>query len=210
MMWHLPKRLPCIAAIGAGSIGLFLWTALGQGTARSKPVNRVYRIGWESEPPFQAIGSDRQPTGLAIELVREAARRRGIRLEGVRQADGPDAALREQKVDLWPLLTIIPERKSYVHFTEPYLENEHCFLVRADSIYEDIRDLESAVISHNGVKINERNLGILLPNARLSASNGTEAAIEGMCQHRADAVFVDEYTDSVENILPFWCRFCGL
>ena len=72
--------------------------------------------------------------------MREAARRRGIRLEWVRQADGPDAALREQKVDLWPLLTIIPERKSYVHFTEPYLENEHCFLVRADSIYEDIRD----------------------------------------------------------------------
>jgi PAS domain S-box-containing protein len=131
---------------------------------------------------------------LAIELVREAARRRGIRLEWVRQADGPDAALREQKVDLWPLLTIIPERKSYVHFTEPYLENENCFLVRADSSYEEIRDLESAVISHNGVKINQRNLGILLPKARHYASNGTEAAIEGMCQHRADAVFVDEYT----------------
>jgi hypothetical protein len=68
MMWHLPKRLPWIAAIGAATIGLFIWTALGQGTARSKPVNRVYRIGWESDPPFQAIGSDRPAHGFGYRI----------------------------------------------------------------------------------------------------------------------------------------------
>jgi PAS domain S-box-containing protein len=197
MMWHPPKRLAWIVLIGVigAGVGLLTWSKadIWTGISQSKPANRVYRIGWEPDPPFQAIGSEGQPTGLAIELVREAARRRGIRLEWVRQA-GADAALREQKVDLWPLLTIIPERKSYVHFTEPYLDNEHCFLVRGDSTHTEITDLASAVISHNGMKINERNLRILLPNAQLLASQGTEAAIESMCQHRADAVFVDEYT----------------
>jgi two-component system, cell cycle sensor histidine kinase and response regulator CckA len=197
MMWHPTKRTAWILLIGVlgAGVGLLRWTKAGiwAGIGQSKPANRVYRIGWEPDPPFQAIGSEGQPTGLAIELVREAARRRGIRLEWVRQA-GADAALREQKVDLWPLITIIPERKSYVHFTEPYLDNEHCFLVRGDSTHTEIADLASAVISHNGMKINERNLRILLPNARLLASHGTEAAIETMCQHGADAVFVDEYT----------------
>ena len=197
MMWHPPKRLAWIVLIGVigAGVGLLTWTKanIWTGIGQSNPANRVYRIGWEPDPPFQAIGSEEQPTGLAIELVREAARRRGIRLEWVRQA-GADGALREQKVDLWPLLTIIPERKSYVHFTEPYLDNEHCFLVRGDSTHTEITDLASAVISHNGMKINERNLRILLPNAQLLPSQGTEAAINSMCQHRADAVFVDEYT----------------
>ncbi len=192
MKWHQPKRLGWIVPISvAGAIvGVLIWT----GTGRSIPENRVYRIGWEPDPPFQAVGLEGQATGLAVELVREAARRRGIRLEWVRQTGGADAALRDRHVDLWPLITIIPERTRYIHFTEPYLENEHCFLVRADSIYRETPDLAGALISHNGIRINERNLRILLPSARLLTSRGTEAAIENVCQQRADAVFVDEYT----------------
>jgi two-component system cell cycle sensor histidine kinase/response regulator CckA len=192
MRWRQPKRLAWIVPISvAGAVaGVLIWT----GTGRWKPENRVYRIGWEPDPPFQAEGLEGQATGLAVELVREAARRRGIRLEWVRQTGGADTALRDRNVDLWPLITIIPERQLYIHFTEPYLENEHCFLVRADSIYMEIPDLAGALISHNGVRINERNLRILLPNARLLTSRGTEAAMENVCQQRADAVFVDEYT----------------
>jgi two-component system cell cycle sensor histidine kinase/response regulator CckA len=144
--------------------------------------------------PFPSRGLGRAGHGFGRELVREAARRRGIHLEWVRQTGGADTAIRDRNVDLWPLITIIPERQPYIHFTEPYLENEHCFLVRADSIYMEIPDLAGALISHNGVRINERNLRILLPNARLLASRGTEAAMENVCQQRADAVFVEEYT----------------
>jgi two-component system, cell cycle sensor histidine kinase and response regulator CckA len=192
MKWFQSKRLAWILAISVvGAVaGVLIWT----GTIRWRPENRVYRIGWEPDPPFQAIGADGQATGLAVELVREAARRRGIRLEWIRQPSGPDAALRDRKVDLWPLITIIPERRRYLHFTEPYLGTEHCFLVRADSVYTEIGDLAGALISHNGTRINERNLRILLPNARLMASRGTEEAMEDVCQHRADAVFVEEYT----------------
>ena len=130
-----PRRRCCVCLI---------W----KGTGRWKPEDRVYRIGWDPDPPFQAVGADAHPTGLAIELVREAARRRGIRHEWVRQPGGADAALRDQKVDLWPLLTVIPERKGRVHITEPYLETEHCFLVRAESGFTEIRDLARALISY--------------------------------------------------------------
>ena len=71
------------------------------------------------------------------------------------------------------MIAIIPERSGYIHFTEPYLETEHCFLVRAESAYSKTQDLSGALISHNGVRINERNLRTLLPNARLLASRGT-------------------------------------
>ena len=189
--WLQPKRLAWIVSIAlAAAVGLLIW----KGAVQWKPKDRVYRIGWNPDPPFQAIGADARPTGLAIELVREAARRRGIRHEWVREPGGADAALRDQKVDLWPLLTVIPERKSRVHITEPYLETEHCFLVRAQSGFAAIRDLARALISYHDLRINQRHLSHVLPGARLLAASGTAAAIENVCRSRADAAFVDEYT----------------
>ena len=35
-----------------------------------QPDTRVYRIGWEHDPPFQVALPNGQPSGLAIELVR--------------------------------------------------------------------------------------------------------------------------------------------
>jgi PAS domain S-box-containing protein len=174
----------------AGAAGFLFWNAVG----RRKPEDRVYRIGWDPDPPFQAAGLNGRATGLAVELVREAARRRGIRLEWVRQGGSADAALRDRKVDLWPLLTLIPERRRRLHITEPYLETEHCFLVRAESGFTDTRDLATALISFHDLRVNRVNLSLALPGARLLPTSGTDAAIESVCSRRADAAFVDEYT----------------
>ncbi|HJZ95750.1 MAG TPA: PAS domain S-box protein [Candidatus Solibacter sp.] len=170
--------------------GLFVWKSVD----RRRPEHRVYRIGWDPDPPFQAAGPDGRATGLAVELVREAARRRGIQLEWVRQGGGADGALRERKIDLWPLLTVIPERKNSVHITEPYLETEHCFLVRAESGYTEVRDLTAALISLHDLRINRVNVKLAVPGAKLLATNSTDAAIESVCRRRADAAFVDEYS----------------
>jgi PAS domain S-box-containing protein len=170
--------------------GALVWSAL----QHRKPEDRVYRIGWYPDPPFQAADPDGHATGLAIELVREAAKRRGIRLDWIRQTGGADAALRERRVDLWPLLTLIPERRQTVHITEPYLETEHCFLVRAESGFTETRDLAGALISLHDLRINRINLKLALPGARLLATSGTDEAIETVCRSRADAAFVDEYT----------------
>src|SRR5262245_53426075 len=185
MKWLARKPMARILAIGliGAAAGVILWLGLSRAGQ-----NRVYRIGWQSDPPFHAVGEQGQATGLGVELVREAARRRGIRLDWIRQPDGGDAALREGRVDLWPLITIVPERRSYVHLTAPYLESSYCLLVRADSAYLDIAGLAEATISHNGAWINERNLRILLPKARVLHATGTGEAIENLCEHRAEAV----------------------
>ena len=36
--------------------------------------NRTYRIGWFASPPFAVRGADGKPTGIAIDLVNQAAR----------------------------------------------------------------------------------------------------------------------------------------
>ena len=71
-----------------------------------KVTPRVYRMGWTDSPPFEVRGADGQPTGLAVDLLRTAARRRGISLQWVYWRRNSEFALRDKIVDLWPLMTI--------------------------------------------------------------------------------------------------------
>lgn len=155
---------------------------------------RVYRIGWQSDPPFQEQIKDDSPSGLAIELVKDAARKRGVRLQWVWYPPGPDAALRRKDVDLWPLVTIIPERKGVVYISKPYLEHENVLLVRSDSPYRGRDDLATARVSLNDLPINQRLLRSILPQAELLRSPTQKASIEDLCAHRSEAAFLDEFT----------------
>jgi signal transduction histidine kinase/CheY-like chemotaxis protein len=84
-------------------------------------LTRIYRIGFESSPSRQYIDSKGRPYGPIIEMVSEAARRAGVRLEWVYSPGGPDKALGQGQVDLWPLITRLPRRNS-IYFSEPYLQ----------------------------------------------------------------------------------------
>src|ERR1043165_4633854 len=77
-------------------------------TTRLPPIpQRPLRIGFEPNPPFQ-IRTDGGFGGLAIEIVNEAARRQGIRLQWVETGTSSDEAFQKGLVDLWPLMTDLP------------------------------------------------------------------------------------------------------
>jgi len=154
---------------------------------------QVYEIGWSESPPFQVRGADGQPTGLAVDLVRTAAQRRGIRLHWVYWADTPDSALRGKKVDLWPLVTVIPERLQYFHISSPYLEAEYCLLVRAESSHVKMQDLATATIGFANVA-DAWQLEHHLPHARSLPHPYRWQVMEDLCRQRSDAAFMDAFT----------------
>jgi PAS domain S-box-containing protein len=155
--------------------------------------DRVYRIGWEDDPPFQAQGEGSDPVGLAVELVKDAAQRQGVRLQWVRHP-GSEASLRNGDVDLWPLMTVTPERKAVLHISDPYMQHENCFLVRAGSSYKQAQDLAAATISALALPINRHLILSLCPRAVIRPQQSAQDAIRDFCEHRADAAFVDEFT----------------
>jgi PAS domain S-box-containing protein len=155
---------------------------------------RVYSIGWMVSPPFQTRGDDGQPAGLSVDLVREAARRRGIDLRWVFWQESSELALRKKAVDLWPLITITPERLKAFYISEPYLDSEFSLLVRSDSPYRKVQDLATATIGLANPSIDSRQLHGRLPDARPLARPSVQAVMEDVCQQRADAAFMDSYT----------------
>jgi ABC-type amino acid transport substrate-binding protein len=105
---------------------------------------RVYRIGWMISPPFEVAGQDGGAAGIAVDLVNLAARRRGIQLTWVHWPESSESALRSKSVDLWPLITITPERLKVLHVSEPYLRHEHCLLIRDDAPITKVAELATA------------------------------------------------------------------
>jgi len=153
-----------------------------------------YRIGWMISPPFQVRGADGRPAGLSVDLVNEAARRRGITLQWLFWPDSSESALETKQVDLWPLITITPERLKSFHITEPYLQHEHCLLVRDDSAYQTVEDLAAGTVGITNVSIDLVHLRSILPHAIPVSYPDFGAAVEATCNGRNEAVFADRYT----------------
>jgi PAS domain S-box-containing protein len=97
-------------------------------------------------------------------------------------------------VDLWPLITITPERRGVIHISKPYLQHEFTLLVLASSGYSQVQDLASATISYPGRPFSQLALRRVLPHARMVAVASQKDAVESVCARGADAVFLDEFT----------------
>jgi PAS domain S-box-containing protein len=163
---------------------------------RPRVPSREYAIGWQDAPPFQQKAENGSPAGLAVDLVNDAARRRGIRLRWVWTPGSSETALKKGDVDLWPLITITPqrEREKAIHISKPYLQHDHSLLVLARSPYRNLADLASASISYPSMPINEQFLHQVLPGAHINAAGSNREVIEDMCTGNTEAAFLDEFT----------------
>src|SRR6185437_14705969 len=150
------------------SVGGLLWLGrdrIAQWIGHNPPP-RTYRMGWTDSPPFELRGADGQPSGFAVNLVRTAAARRGIRLQWVYWPHNSEVAFRRKVVDLWPFMTFIPDRLKRFYISEPYLAPEFCMLVRADRPFLKTQDLANASISFFNRPVDALQLSQHLPKAR--------------------------------------------
>ncbi|HWD00820.1 MAG TPA: PAS domain S-box protein [Candidatus Sulfopaludibacter sp.] len=156
--------------------------------------DRVYRIGWGNSPPFQVRRPDGTPTGLAVDLIRTAAQRRGIRLQWVYWNNSSDSALLNGKTDLWPIIAITPDRLKVFHISQPFLDAEYCLLVRPESPYTKWQDLAHAPIGTTSSNIDTWHLRNHLPDAPRVVQPVRRLVMDDLCQGRSEAAFMDSFT----------------
>jgi signal transduction histidine kinase len=140
------------------------------------------------------------PPDSRSDLINEAAARRGIRLQWLLEPESSEAALKAGRVDLWPMMTITPERKSVVYITDPYREVQVCLMVRLESPFTRLEDLQNATISYDGHPFDLKLLRSWLPSARFTQIESARQSMESVCQQRADAAFLGEYS-AIETLL---------
>jgi signal transduction histidine kinase/ActR/RegA family two-component response regulator len=167
---------------------------------------RTYRIGWMLSPPFQVRGADGNASGVSVELVNQAASRRGIALQWIFWNDSSESALISKSVDLWPLITVTPERQKVLHISEPYLQNEHCLLVRDDTTYTKVEELATARIGMANVSIDSHHLRKVLPSSSPAPRTTIAAVLEDVCSRKSDAAFMDRFTAIAALLHQTGCR----
>jgi ABC-type amino acid transport substrate-binding protein len=118
----------------------------------------------------------------------------GLSVDPVQWGNSSESPFRTHSVDLWPLITITPERLKSLHITEPYVETEFAFLVRSGSPFESPQDLANATIGLANISIDSVKLHSLLPNAHADAQPGQRAPIAALCAQRVDAAFMDTHS----------------
>jgi signal transduction histidine kinase/DNA-binding response OmpR family regulator len=156
-------------------------------TPRAK-IDRTLKIGFQNSPPYHFPDARGNPSGPAVEIVREAAARIGIQLQWVFSPQGPEWALSSGAVDLWPLVGALPERRNLLYVSAPWTEMSFMIIApESERIFrrEDVagRRLAAAV----NISLENRIAREYFSGATIVAASSTSDVLEKVCQGEAEA-----------------------
>ncbi len=157
---------------------------------KSPAADRVFRIGYQHSPPYQLVSPDGTFSGPAIEVIAEAARRRGIKLRWVHTPGQPEEVLPGGVVDLYPLLADLPERRQMFHITKPWLKVNYWLVSRAEANIDGPSAVAGHRVARTGFKIAQRIAERSLPGALLEPSASAESAFSAVCSGQVVATFL--------------------
>ena len=111
------------------------------------------KVGWDPWEPYQYADADGSVRGLDVEIANQLAEDAGCTIRYVRGEWGQMLSqLRTGELDMLLAGTVLPERESYAHFSEPYREETFAVFVRGDSLAE-LRDLDIMEMAAAGHKV---------------------------------------------------------
>ena len=179
--WSIGARVALLSLIPVFALaGLLAFWHWRQDASLS---GREYRVGVDHAPPYNLLEPNQPPRGLAVEVLQEAARRKGIRLKFVPMTTLVDDAFRRGLVDLWPAATDSQERRAWLAVSEPYLVNRLCIVSRAESPVRKIGDLSGRRVSTLRARILEEfNGGEGIRGVTVTELRGRREGLEALCR----------------------------
>ncbi|MDF1859036.1 MAG: transporter substrate-binding domain-containing protein [Verrucomicrobiales bacterium] len=166
-------------------------------------------VGMEmAYPPFEMRGPDNQPDGISVRMAEDLAVYLGRPLELRDVAwDGIIPALQSKKIDvIISSMTRTPERENTIAFSDGYVTNGLCMLVRKDSAIQSIEDV---VPGETKLAVKLATTGHQwatksLPEVPLITLDEAAACVLEVVQGRADAFVYDQI-----SIYQFWKKYEG-
>jgi len=152
-----------------------------------QPPERVLRIGTWPGSPFETIRPDGTMTGLGPDVVSEAARRLGIRLQWVIPKQGPEELLPGGALELWGSMSVTPQRLAAFFLTRPWAES-HSGLVSLAATSLAVQPMIGVVET----PIPERMLREARPTATVRTFPDRTRLLDALCQGEVGSIFVDQ------------------
>ena len=142
-------------------------------TFEEKKEGDTFTVGFDQDfPPMGFVGDDGEYTGFDLELAKEVCDRNGWEFNPEPIAwDSKDALLKSGEIDcIWNGFTMNGREDEYT-WSEPYLDNQQVFVVRADSGINSEKDLAGKTVD---VQTDSSAEAALKDNTELSSTFSTE------------------------------------
>jgi signal transduction histidine kinase/CheY-like chemotaxis protein len=173
--------IPALLILVPASLGGGISTAAGR-----------LRIGVDKSPPYTTWDANTgRPSGLAVDVIEEAARRRGIPLQWVHEYGGGDAPLVSGTADLWAVIGITPERRKRFHITKPWLRNHYCLLSLQNTPIRTPADTRSRTVAFVDGPVTRQRAALFLSTAVQTPVRSRTDTVTSVCRGTADAAFVE-------------------
>jgi len=197
------RILVLVALVSAGLLaGLGVRAILHRRDARL--FKTPFRIGFYNTPIEHFPGADNKPAGNSVDLMNEAARRAGIKLEWVYAPEGTDAALESGHVDLWPTAGDLPERRGHLYVSAPWSITEYGLVSRESDPILSGSDSPSLILAVFSGTVEDKLTRRNFPNAKLLGVASTPEQLSAVCSGKAQAAVVTQ--NFHQFTLPEECR----
>ncbi len=151
------------------------------------------RIGVDQAAPYQSWREGYGPVGFTVDVLENAARKRGIALKWINCPEGPAKALVAGRVDMWPLLGVEVAHKLGVYAPPAWLQNEYAILWRTQTpnLHGDAPDWRGKTISVVDLAMSRSLARGFFTNSNFDPTPNRTVAFEDVCSGKADAAFME-------------------
>jgi signal transduction histidine kinase/ActR/RegA family two-component response regulator len=174
--------------IGFTAVAFAAWREY---VARRAVQGRVYRIAYDSTPPLYDHVAGQGAAGFVVDVMNEAARRAGMRLDWVYLPNGARAALLAGQIDLSPLGYYRPGAYRDIHQTRPWLEDYHVLVWDKAKYGSGRADWAGLTVAHEGRIVTSEMAAARFKGSALKPSKSRREALRAVCAGAADVAFVD-------------------
>jgi len=164
-----------------------------------------FRIGYEESPPVQYVTADGGPSGAVIDVLLEAAKRRGIQLIWVHSYAGAEQSMSTRETDLWPIFSDLPWRKARFFTSRPFTFVRYWLAADQFSGLTRAEDVKGRRI---GVKTGMMGLAAkwFWPEANIQRYPNHEGIFHAVCSGEVDGGLVSERVEErMREILTGSC-----
>ncbi len=150
----------------------------------------VLRAGYSEFLPYVTLDESGRPSGLAVQLVQQAADRAGIRLQWVAVSEA-EQALREGTVDLFPLLTVTPQRERDLYRGVPWWESSQSLLSLRERPLRKLAETAGRQIAVRDIGVTSPTAARMLAAATARPMHSPTKMFGGLCAGEWDGVLLD-------------------
>ena len=150
----------------------------------------LVRVGFNQFPPYVDKGPGGAPVGFAVEILTEAARRAKVDIRWVEIEGSADKAFSEGKADMYPLMTITPEREAQFHMSAPWWENQFALISTEGSEIRDAAGARGKLIATR-IGVIKTLSQTLFPGATLVDMTTLEQMETALCEKQVDGFLSD-------------------